>query len=63
MSEDKRVISGMEEIEVFINNAGGITLHQEMMYYDIQVISIHPSQINTLIKMLRELKKEISENA
>jgi hypothetical protein len=54
--------TSLEPVEVFINQGGKITLSQDRMFEDGNIVTLHPAQVRPLIKDLeRELEEALEE--
>lgn len=51
----------VEQIEVFINNGGSISIAQENNYDEPSVVGVHPSQVELLCQWLRDAAKELEQ--
>ncbi len=55
----ERKIEATGSIEVFANNSGTITIRQESMMGEEDLVIIQPTQVELVIKWLREVAEEI----
>ena len=54
----------MDAIEVYCSEAGMVVIKQDSaMIQDTSYVSIHPDQIETVIRWLREARAELKEAA
>jgi hypothetical protein len=53
-------IKGMEEIEVFANQGGSITIRQVDQYDGEALVVVHPLQVPSLLKALEQLAQELA---
>lgn len=51
------------EINVFVNENGAISIHQECGMDEPSIVEIHPQNLDSLIRALRQVKKNIKEEA
>ena len=59
--KEKVVIASQEEISVFCNENGGITIKQSSWPEDDVFIFIQPMYVNILVSALRNEKKKLAE--
>ncbi len=54
----------MQAFEVYDSKEGFIAISQEVMGQDPpNIVIIHPEQVDTLVKWLKELKDELSQSS
>ncbi len=52
----------MESLEVFMNKSNTVSIQQDRDRDDPAIVTIHPDQVDTLIKWLQEVRAEILED-
>lgn len=59
----ERKIQARDGIEVFVNQGGTISIKQDNMLDDEEIVIVHPDDVDRLIEFLRDAKEEARNTA